>query len=240
MGNVSSQSIILNFTKYSETSIIVNCYSLLNGYSSHIVKGVRSKKKSRFKLGHFQRLNLVEIENGNIRGNELSYLKNIKIISTYNSINSDVIKFNIAAFLSEILSMILKNHNADRKLFDFLKSSFEWFEKSENYSSFHVLFMVYITKFLGIYPEKNINNHLFFDLENGCFSDNRDSTTCISGQVTNDLSLILGTQFDYSNDVLYNVTRRREMIDLMLKYYMIHLPGFKIPKSLEILNELFS
>ena len=27
--------------------------------------------------------------------------------------------------------------------------------------------MVYITKFLGIYPEKNINNHLFFDLENG-------------------------------------------------------------------------
>ena len=66
MGNVSSQSIILNFTKYSETSIIVNCYSLLNGYSSHIVKGVRSKKKSRFKLGHFQRLNLVEIENGNI------------------------------------------------------------------------------------------------------------------------------------------------------------------------------
>ena len=101
MGNVSSQSIILNFTKYSETSIIVNCYSLLNGYSSYIVKGVRSKKKSRFKLGHFQRLNLVEIENGNIRGNELSYLKNIKIISTYNSINSDVIKFNIAAFLSE-------------------------------------------------------------------------------------------------------------------------------------------
>jgi len=38
----------------------------------------------------------------------------------------------------------------------------------------------------------------------------------------------------------YNVTRRREMIDLMLKYYIIHLPGFKIPKSLEILNELFS
>ena len=100
--------------------------------------------------------------------------------------------------------------------------------------------MVYITKFLGICPEKNINNHLFFDLENGCFSENRDSTTCISGQVTNDLSLILGTQFDYSNDILYNVTRRREMIDLMLKYYMIHLPGFKIPNSLEILNELFS
>ena len=73
---------------------------------------------------------MVEIENGNIRGNELSYLKNIKIISTYNSINSDVIKFNIAAFLSEILSMILKNHNADTKLFDFLKSSFEWFENA--------------------------------------------------------------------------------------------------------------
>ena len=81
---------------------------------------------------------------------------------------------------------------------------------------------------------------MFFDLENGCFSESLDSTACISGQVTKDLSLIIGTQFDYSNNVLHNVTRRREMIDLMLKYYMIHLPGFKIPKSLEILNELFS
>ena len=53
-------------------------------------------------------------------------------------------------------------------------------------------------------------------------------TTCISGQVILIYPFLLGTQFDYSNNVLYNVTRRREMIDLMLKYYMIHLPGFKI------------
>ena len=51
---------------------------------------------------------------------------------------------------------------------------------------------------------------------------------------------ILGTKFDYFNDVLTNVNQRRNMIDLILKYYQIHVPGFKIPKSIGILNDLFS
>ena len=44
----------------------------------------------------------------------------------------------------------------------------------------------------------------------------------------------------YLNDVLTNVNQRRNMIDLILKYYQIHIPGFKIPKSIGILNDLFS
>ena len=55
-----------------------------------------------------------------------------------------------------------------------------------------------------------------------------------------DFSLILGTKFDYSNKILTNINQRRNMIDLILKYYQIHIPGFKIPKSIGVLNDLFS
>ena len=97
-----------------------------------------------------------------------------------------------------------------------------------------------MTNFLGILPEKNTYNYPFFDIENGNFTSTNNSSNCINGKVIEDFSLILGTKFDYHNDVLTNVNQRRNMIDLILKYYQIHVPGFKIPKSIGILNDLFS
>jgi DNA repair protein RecO (recombination protein O) len=115
-----------------------------------------------------------------------------------------------------------------------------WFDNSEKNSNFHILFLIYLTNYLGIIPEKNINNLKFFDIENGKFNSSSNSINCITGEVVGHLSLILGTKFDYSSQVLTNVKQRRNMIDLILKYYKVHVPGFKLPKSVDVLNDLFS
>ena len=135
---------------------------------------------------------------------------------------------------------IIRHEESDVKIFNFIKESLIWFEKSEKFSNFHILFLIYLTNFLGILPEKNTNNYPLFDIENGNFTSTNNSSNCINGKVIEDFSLILGTKFDYNNDVLTNVNQRRNMIDLILKYYQIHVPGFKIPKSIVILNYLFS
>ena len=135
---------------------------------------------------------------------------------------------------------IIRHEESDSKIFNFIKESLIWFENSEKFSNFHILFLIYLTNFLGILPEKNTNNYPFFDIENGNFTSKSNSSNCINGKVIEDFSLILGTKFDYNNDVLTNVNQRRNMIDLILKYYQIHVPGFKIPKSIGILNDLFS
>ena len=135
---------------------------------------------------------------------------------------------------------IIRHEESDFKIFNFIKKSLIWFENSEKFSNFHILFLIYLTNFLGIFPEKNINNYPFFDIENGNFTSTSNSSNCINGKVIEDFSLILGTKFDYLNEVLTNVNQRRNMIDLILKYYQIHVPGFKIPKSIGILNDLFS
>ena len=135
---------------------------------------------------------------------------------------------------------IIRHEESDSKIFNFIKESLIWFENSEKFSNFHILFLIYLTNFLGILPEKNTNNYPFFDIENGNFTSTSNSSNCIDGKVIEDFSLILGTKFDYLNEVLTNVNQRRNMIDLILKYYQIHVPGFKIPKSIGILNDLFS
>ena len=236
----STESIVLGHINYSETSIIVRCFTKKFGVKSYLIRGLRSKKKSKLQLGQFLRLNIIDIESSNNRKGNLSYVKNVKSLVSFNSINSNIIKYNIALFISEVLMSIIRHEESDSKIFNFIKESLIWFENSEKFSNFHILFLIYLTNFLGILPEKNTNNYPFFDIENGNFTSKSNSSNCINGKVIEDFSLILGTKFDYLNDVLTNVNQRRNMIDLILKYYQIHVPGFKIPKSIGILNDLFS
>ena len=214
----STEAIVLGYINYSETSIIVKCLTKKYGVKSYIIGGIRSNKKSKIQLGHLQRLNIVDLESKENKKGDLSYLKNIKSLISFQSINSDVLKYNTGLFISEVLISVFKHQENDIEIFNFIKNSLAWFDKSE----------------------KNINNLKFFDIENGKFNSSSNSINCINGEVVGHLSLILGTKFDYSSQVLTNVKQRRNMIDLILKYYKVHVPGFKLPKSVDVLNDLFS
>ena len=236
----STEAIVLGYINYSETSVIVKCFTKKYGVKSYFIKGIRSNKKSKIQLGHLQRLNIIDIESKENKKGELSYLKNIRSLISFQSINSDILKYNTGLFISEVLISVIKHQETDIEIFNFIKNSLMWFDNSEKNSNFHILFLIYLTNYLGIIPEKNINNLKFFDIENGKFNSSSNSINCINGEVVGHLSLILGTKFDYSSRVLSNVKQRRNMIDLILKYYKVHVPGFKLPKSVDVLNDLFS
>ena len=44
---VSTEAIVLSYLKYSETSIIVKCFTQSDGLKSYLIKGVRSAKKKK-------------------------------------------------------------------------------------------------------------------------------------------------------------------------------------------------
>ncbi|MBT3793816.1 MAG: DNA repair protein RecO, partial [Flavobacteriaceae bacterium] len=44
---VSTEAIVLSYLKYSETSIIVKCFTKSDGLKSYLIKGVRSAKKKK-------------------------------------------------------------------------------------------------------------------------------------------------------------------------------------------------
>ena len=61
MANVT-EAIILSSIKYSETSVIMKCYSGDYGVLSFIIKGIRSRKRTKFSLSSIEPLSIVEIE----------------------------------------------------------------------------------------------------------------------------------------------------------------------------------
>ena len=59
---ISTESISLNYVKYSETSIIVKCFTKSDGLKSYLIKGIRSSKKKSINIGLFQPLTILEID----------------------------------------------------------------------------------------------------------------------------------------------------------------------------------
>ncbi len=54
---VSTEAIVLSYLKYSETSIIVKCFTQSDGLKSYLIKGVRSAKKKKNKYWYFSTIN---------------------------------------------------------------------------------------------------------------------------------------------------------------------------------------
>ena len=236
----NSEVIILGYINYSETSIILKAYTKDFGFKSFIIRGIRTKKKKKIALGELQPLTILDIEFNNSKNDRLSYLKSIKIIEPFISINTEILKMNICLFISDFLSKVLKIDLTNKDLYTFIKQSLLWFDNSENISNFHLLFIIRLTKYLGIMPKYSKEQFSFFDIENGIFTNTPLSKNYIEGRVVDNLYSILGTKFDYNNSVLSNVNQRRNMLNFLISYYEYHIPGFKKPKSIGILNELFS
>ena len=235
----NSEAIILGYINYSETSVILKTYTKNYGFKSFIVRGIRSKKRKKITLGQLQPLTILDIEFNN-NSTKLSYLKTIKIIEPYTSINNDIIKINICLFLAEFLSKILKIDLKNEPLFEFVKQSLLWFDNSNNVSNFHLLFMLKLSNYLGVMPKYSSEKSLYFDIENGIFTNAPMSSSYIKDRVVKDLQDILGIKFDYNNEIMINVNQRKDMLNFLISYYEYHVPGFKRPKSVDILNEVFS
>ena len=235
----NSEAIILGYINYSETSVILKTYTKDYGFKSFIIRGIRSKKRKKITLGQLQPLTILDIEFNN-NSTKLSYLKTIKIIEPYTSINNDIIKINICLFLAEFLSKILKIDLKNEPLFEFVKQSLLWFDNSNKVSNFHLLFMLKLSNYLGVMPKYSSEKSLYFDIENGIFTNAPMSSSYIKDRVVKDLQDILGIKFDYNNEIMINVNQRKDMLNFLISYYEYHVPGFKRPKSVDILNEVFS
>ena len=101
------------------------------------------------------------------------------------------------------------------------------------------MFLLKLTKYLGFYPDDSETDKEFFNLLDGTFQDLKTNNYCISGEDLKLLKRLLGTNFDALPAVKLNQSSRAAFLSVLLNYYELHLQGFRKPKSLEVLNEIF-
>ena len=74
----------------------------------------------------------------------------------------------------------------------------------------------------------------------GVFTDVTSQKNVIVGNNFFQFKKLLGINFDKIENVSFNKHERQVVLKIIIRYFELHLDGFKKPKSLQILETVFS
>ncbi|SDG67406.1 DNA repair protein RecO [Winogradskyella thalassocola] len=234
-----NNSIVLSKLKYRDNDLIVKCYTEQRGVVSYMLRGVLKSKKGLSKTVYFQALSQLQIEENYKPNQSLHFINETKFNYIYKSLHTNIYKSAIVLFLSEILSNVLKEEEKNEDLFHFITASLQYLDNEDQFSNFHLLFLLKLTRYLGFLPENLDNDYAFFNLESGIFEASNHGIYSVSGENLTLLKRLLGTSFDALNTITIKAKQRQEFLNMLLYYFELHLGSFKKPKSLQVLNDVF-
>ena len=146
---VNTELIVLHTTKFGENSIVVHTLSREYGRRSFLVRGAGKRLMSLFLP-----LNILEADVQESTKSTLFTARNLTARHPLLGIRSNVFKNSMTMFMSEVLFRVLKEGVYEQGLY-------EWCEKNillldamqEDFSNFHIRFLLELTIALGFSPE---------------------------------------------------------------------------------------
>jgi DNA repair protein RecO (recombination protein O) len=234
---VKTKAIVISSIKFQEKSLIVKCFTQSHGLKSYFVRDAFSGRKSNQKIAYFQPLTILEIEAVHKNKGTLENFKEIKISTPFQSIHSDIYKSTIAMFISEILHHSIQEEEKNESLFSFLETAFLWLDHHDEIANFHLILLLEITKYLGFYPDVSDLDMSFFEMTEGVFSPFH-AISSLTEHETNLFRKLISLKFD-NDQKIFHVIERQIILKILIDYYSFHLDGFKKPKYLEVLKEVF-
>ena len=222
MAIVSTKAIVFSSIKYGDTSLIVRCFTLKEGLKTYLIKGVLSAKRRKIKPAYFQpltQLQLVAIHNN--KGN-LNSIKEVHVLYPYKNMYANVFKQTIVLFLSEMVSNAIQEEEENASLYHYLENAFSWLDSNNEVSNFHLLFLLNLTQFLGVYPDLSGSDKEGFNLMEGSFVEFTSEKEVIFGNNLVQFKKLLGINFDTINGVLFNKKERQQVLRIIIRYFELH------------------
>jgi DNA repair protein RecO (recombination protein O) len=217
-----TQGIVLSYLKFKESSIIVKIFTEKFGLQSYIVNGVRSAR-SKNKMALFQPLTIVDMVVYHKGDGKLTRISEIKCAYPYESIPFDVKKVTMAIFLAEVLEKVLKEEEENLAQFAYLRDGLQLLDQKRGaYQSFHLQFLLQLTRYLGFFPES--------------LPDFYAEAHARSLSTHHDEALTLLLDDERLGNHSFSSTIRRDLLSQILDFYEGNLGGMGQVRSLAILQ----
>ncbi len=216
-----TRGIVFRFTKYGDTSIIVNIFTELFGLQSYIVNSIRTKSaKSRIAL--YQPLTLLDLVVYHKENVSIARIKEVQCAHPFATLHTDLKKSTVALFLNEILNKSIREQSHAAEICSFLFDSLEVLDRlSHSYENFHIIFLIKLSRFLGFGP------HTVDEILAGRISDAEECAVL--------KNLLIA---DFSEHVVINNIQRRSLLNIILQFYGQHIENFGEVKSVHVLREV--
>jgi DNA repair protein RecO (recombination protein O) len=237
---IKTEGIVISTIKYRDTDLIVKCYTKSHGSISFMVKGILKSKRGKFRSSMFQILSLIGIEMQYKNKGQLEYFKEVQTTFPLNDLQGNVYKSTIAMFIAEILKSVIFEEEQNINLFEFIKKSIIYLDTTNNFANFHLSFLIKLSAFIGFSPHLPENDiDLYFNLSEGYF-ENKESKFSMSAENSNLLKQLIEIDLQQSYRIKLNKVKRLELLKLLITYYELHIESFKKPKSLEVIESVFT
>lgn len=238
-----TRGIVLHHFNYSEHSIIAHIYTEHFGRQSFMINGVY-KRKAKMKANLFSPLNLLNMEMSYKEKRSIQRLKEVNRAVVLSELPFQPAKSSVALFLAEVLYRTLKEEEENPALFEFLFNAVQLFDIiGEGTANFHLIFLIQLSKFLGIFPESRqfSGTSSFFDLKEGEFcSIQPEHRYFLETTLSRKLYDMLPLQFSDAAKVELNQQWRSQLLHGLINYYRFHIEGMPEIQSLAILQQVFS
>ncbi len=228
----STRGIVFHSLKYSDTSMIVRIYTEMFGNQSYLIRGVR-KSGSRMKPGLFQPMNLLALEVTFRERATLHSIREVSVAETFRTIPFDIRKSAVAVFINELAYRTIREEEPNAALFRFLwQQCLDLDALEDGIPLFHIRFTYDLMHHLGIHPRMNYSAETpVFNLREGIFQATvPDHPDYLEG--------IRSRSFATGKPVAPFATTN--LLELLITYYRMHLPGFYGVESLHVLQEVFA
>ena len=236
---VQTKAIVLASLKYGDSGLIVHCFTLESGMKSYMLRGLLKSKKGKLRPAYFQPLTQLELVASHSNKGALNSIKDASVYHSYTSLYSDFVKQSIVFFISEMLFNVVKEEEQNTDLYTFIETSINWVDLHDKVANFHIVFLMNLTRYLGFYPDDAFADATCFNLTDGVFTNESFLGPALVGEHLLLFKQVLGTKFDRAHMLSLNVHSRQAILDVLLKYYELHVVNFRRPKSIEVLKNLF-
>lgn len=238
----TTRGVVLKTVRYDDNRVIVSIFTEDYGIISAFMRVNRSKKKGSGSASA-QILSLLEFSLDYRQSADFQKISEISICSPWRDMPYNPVKASIAMFLATFLYHVLRMEGRNEHLFSFLEYSLRWLDEAEkDFANFHLLFMVRLTRFLGILPgTEGYSRTRLYDLVAAGFTDRLPPHgQYVEASEAALIPLILRMDYRNMNRMRLSRNQRWHMLEIIVRYYQLHVPGFGELQNLDVLREMFS
>lgn len=237
----STKAIVLRTIRYSDSRLVVSLFTESHGMVSALVRIARGGRLGG-RGALWQLLNILDISMEYRPTADFQKLGEVSMSSPWKDLPYHPVKASISMFLADFLYHSIKEEGENRPLFEFLSNSLTWLDEADGVvADFHLLLMLRMTRFIGILPGvEGYAKGKVYDLKSSGYT----AQLPIHGQYLCPeraawIPLLLGMDYSQMRHLRLNRAERRNMLEVLLLYYRLHVPAFGELQSIDVLRELF-
>lgn len=226
----TDKAFILRRINYSESSVILTCFTRTKGIQKFIFQGAKKKYEPFFPMA------FCEVTFYRHPSSELGKMTGTDLLFNPTGLRFDPLRSAIAFFVADVLQQCIQTDLEDEPLFLFLEKTVHEIDATDDLSIYPTRFLMDFSFHLGIGPSVDDENARYFDLQEGIFSNHLAAGHL---SVEGDVAQLLRNLAE-GEDVLEAVLPavRRDAFETLLQFYKVHIPRFNVDASLEIIRAL--